>query len=591
MSFTKLGLNDLILKSVKDLGFESPTPIQAETIPLLLNNKEEDLLAFAQTGTGKTAAFGFPIIQQINTSIKETQSLILSPTRELCIQIAKDLSTYSKYIKELNVVPVYGGAAIDNQIRALQKGAHIIVGTPGRTVDLIKRRKLRINNIRWMVLDEADEMLNMGFKDELDNILSQTPESKQTLLFSATMPKDIRRIANDYMHNPKQINIGAQNSGAENVNHKFYLVKSTDKYNALKRIADINPNIYGIVFCRTRRDTKQIAEKLIVDGYNADSLHGDLSQAQRDLVMQKFRLKNIQILVATDVAARGLDVTDLTHIINYNLPDDPEVYVHRSGRTGRAGKNGTSISIIHSRELSKLKALEKMLKKQISKEMVPTGDSIVEKRMLNLIETIKNTDVNEKQIGPFLDNIFDYLQDISREDLIKKFISVEFTRFADYYKNAKDINYNGSQRESRDRRNGRDNKDNKKGKNFRENRTEFSRFFINVGKRMDVNASTLIGIVNENTNNPNIEIGKIDIMTGFSFFEVDKEYESLILRSFNKSKFKGNKLTVEISEPKKNNGERRDKPFKDRANKGRKRNSSRSKDNFKSKGKPKKNKY
>ncbi|RLD47264.1 MAG: ATP-dependent helicase, partial [Bacteroidetes bacterium] len=490
MPFKTIGLNDQILKSINDLGFEKPTPIQAETIPHLLEDNDQDLLAFAQTGTGKTAAFGFPIIQKIDSNSLQTQSLILSPTRELCIQIAKDLIAYSKYIPKLNVVPVYGGTAIDTQIHELKKGAQIIVGTPGRTLDLIKRKRLKINKINWLVLDEADEMLNMGFKEDLDSILSQTPDTKKTLLFSATMPKDIKRIANTYMHNPKQINIGKKNSGAENVSHLFYLVKATDKYQALKRIADINPNIYGIVFCRTRRDTKQIAEQLIVDGYNADSLHGDLSQAQRDTVMQKFRLRNIQILVATDVAARGLDVNDLSHIINYNLPDDPEIYIHRSGRTGRAGKNGMSVSIIHSRELSKIKALEKMLKKTINREMVPTGDEIVEQRTFNLIENIKNTKVNEKQISPFLNNIFDNLSELSREELIKKFVSVEFTRFANYYKDAKDINYNSSSRQE---------KNNKS--NNRQNRTQFTRFFINIGKRMDVNASTLIGIINENTNN------------------------------------------------------------------------------------------
>ena len=568
MPFKKLGLNDHILKSINDLGFDTPTPIQAETIPHLLENNDQDLLAFAQTGTGKTAAFGFPIIQKINFDSLQTQSLILSPTRELCIQIAKDLTAYSKYIKKLNVVPVYGGASIDTQIRELKKGAQIIVGTPGRTLDLIKRKQLKINNINWLVLDEADEMLNMGFKEDLDNILSKTPDTKKTLLFSATMPKDIKRIANTYMHNPKQINIGEQNSGAENVSHLFYLVKATDKYQALKRIADINPNIYGIVFCRTRRDTKQIAEQLIVDGYNADSLHGDLSQAQRDTVMQKFRLKNIQILVATDVAARGLDVNNLSHIINYNLPDDPEIYIHRSGRTGRAGKKGMSVSIIHSRELSKIKTLEKMLKKPIKKEMVPTGDKIVERRMFNLIENIKNTDVNEKQISPFLNDILDNLSELSREELIKKFVSVEFTRFANYYKDAKDINYSSSSRQERNNKS-----------NNRQNKTQFTRFFINIGKRMDVNASTLIGIINENTNNPNIEIGKIDIMKGFSFFEVDKDYENIILRSFKSSKFKSQKITVEISDSKPQNADYQYQKKKDKRRK---------KDDFYSKKKNKK---
>ena len=537
MTFEEIGIQKDILKAITELGFETPTPIQAETIPHLLQNSGQDLLGFAQTGTGKTAAFGLPIIQQINMDDKQTQSIILAPTRELCIQIAKDLEVYSKYLKKLRVVPVYGGASIDTQIRALAKGAQIVVGTPGRTLDLISRRRLKLQNVRWLVLDEADEMLNMGFKEELDKILSETPDNKQTLLFSATMPKEVARIAREYMKESKEIRVGEKNAGAENVSHAYYTVNASDKYAALKRIADINPDIYGIVFCRTRRDTKDVADKLMQDGYNADALHGDLSQAQRDIVMQRFRVKNLQILVATDVAARGLDVNSLTHIINYSLPDDPEVYVHRSGRTGRAGKKGLSLTIAHSRELSKIKALERMVKKPFTKELIPGGSEIVEKRLYNLIDNIKQTDVDEKQIAPFLDDIFQKFEGLSREELIQKFVSVEFTRFLKYYKGAKDINFTVNERKDRksDRRSGN---------------TQFTRFFINLGSIAGVNAAILIGIINDNTHTRNMEIGKIDIMKRFSFFEVDKQHQKDIIQSFKNAKFRDQKIIVEVSESK-----------------------------------------
>ena len=537
MTFEEIGIQKDILKAITELGFETPTPIQAQTIPHLLQQSGQDLLGFAQTGTGKTAAFGLPIIQQINMDDKQTQSIILAPTRELCIQIAKDLEVYSKYLKKLRVVPVYGGASIDAQIKALAKGAQIVVGTPGRTLDLINRKRLKLKNVRWLVLDEADEMLNMGFKEELDNILSETPDHKQTLLFSATMPKDVARIAREYMKESKEIRVGEKNAGAENVSHAYYTVNASDKYAALKRIADINPDIYGIVFCRTRRDTKDVADKLIQDGYNADALHGDLSQAQRDIVMQRFRIKNLQILVATDVAARGLDVNNLTHIINYSLPDDPEIYVHRSGRTGRAGKKGLSLTIAHSRELSKIKTLERMVKKPFTKELIPGGIEIVEKRLYNLIDNIKQTDVDEKQIAPFLDDIFQKFEGLSREELIQKFVSVEFTRFLKYYKGAKDINFTVNERKDRksDRRSGN---------------AQFTRYFINLGSKAGVNAAILIGIINDNTHTRNMEIGKIDIMKRFPFFEVDKQHQKDIIQSFKNAKFRDQKIIVEISEAK-----------------------------------------
>ncbi len=539
MIFEEIGLSSEIVKAIQELGFVEATPIQAQTIPHLLENKEQDLLGFAQTGTGKTAAFGLPIIEQVDTSIKDTQAVILAPTRELCLQIAKDITAYSKYTKGLNVVPVYGGASIDTQIKALKKGAHIVVGTPGRTLDLINRKKLKPQNIEWLVLDEADEMLNMGFKDDLDSILSETAEEKQTLLFSATMPKEVARIAREYMRDPKEIKVGEQNAGAENVTHIYYTVKASNKYAALKRIADINPNIYGIVFCRTRKDAKEITEKLIEDGYNADALHGDLSQAQRDTVMQRFRVKNLQILVATDVAARGLDVDNLSHVINYSLPDDPEVYVHRSGRTGRAGNKGISLTIAHSRELSKIKALEKMVRKTFQKDLIPGGQEIVEKRLYNLIDKIKQTEVSESQIAPFLDDIFDKFEDLSKEELIKKFVWVEFTRFLNYYKGAQDINISV-----------RENNNDRGGKKSSRNQKDFARFYINLGSKNNVNPAVLIGIINDHTRTRNIEIGKIDLMKRFAFFEVDKKFEKEVLQGFKNADFNGHKINVELSSAK-----------------------------------------
>ncbi|RLD83641.1 MAG: ATP-dependent helicase, partial [Bacteroidetes bacterium] len=439
ITFKETELNPEILKALDELGFVNPTPIQEKTIPHLLSS-ERDLVGFAQTGTGKTAAFGLPIIHQIDTKSKNVQAIILSPTRELCVQIAQDITNYAKYTKGLNVVAVYGGTSIDTQIRSLKKGAQIVVGTPGRTLDLIKRKKLKLSTVEYLVLDEADEMLTMGFKDDLDAILEGTPAEKQTLLFSATMPKEIANIAKKYMKDSVEISAGKKNIGAENVNHIYYMVNARDRYLALKRIADINPKIYGIVFCRTRRETKEVAEKLMGDGYNADALHGDLSQAQRDYVMSRFRTKKLQLLVATDVAARGLDVTDLTHIINYNLPDDLEVYIHRSGRTGRAGKKGISISIIHSRETGKIRMIQKKVGKTFEHIPVPSGKEICGKQLYNLIDKVEKIEVDESQIEQFLPEIYKKLDWLSREELIKHFVSAEFNRFLAYYKNAPDLN-------------------------------------------------------------------------------------------------------------------------------------------------------
>ena len=437
--FDEMGLDSSLLKAVKELGFTEPTPIQEKVIPKMLTEKK-DLVAQAQTGTGKTAAFGMPIIQMVDIANKDTKSLVLCPTRELCVQITSDLKKYATYVDGLRVVPVYGGASIDTQIRSLKKGGQIVVGTPGRVRDLINRRVLKIQKINWLVLDEADEMLNMGFKEELDAILESTPEGKQTFLFSATIPKAILRIANNYMHQPDEISVGTKNAGAENVKHEYYVAHARHRYEVLKRIADMNPQIYGIVFCRTRRETKEVADKFMSDGYNADALHGDLSQSQRDFVMNRFRNRHIQMLVATDVAARGLDVNDLTHVINYNVPDDLEVYIHRSGRTGRAGKSGTSITIIHTRENRKIKELEKIAKKPFTRKMIPGGKEICKKQLFNLVDKVEKVELNDGQIEEFLPEIYKKLEWLSREDLIKHFVSVEFNRFLSYYKNAPDLN-------------------------------------------------------------------------------------------------------------------------------------------------------
>jgi ATP-dependent RNA helicase DeaD len=543
MTFSEIGLNNNILKAITDLGFETPTPIQQEAIPFVLA-EETDLIALAQTGTGKTAAFGLPIIQKINDSRNQTQSIILCPTRELCLQITKDLETYSKYMKKLKVTAVYGGANIQTQIRALNSGSQIVVGTPGRVIDLINRKKLKLKDVEFVVLDEADEMLNMGFKDDLDTILAETPEEKQTLLFSATMPKEVMKITKDYMFSPHQIEIASRNVGAENVEHHYYMVNARDRYKALRRICDVNPDIYGIVFCRTRRETKDVAEKLMQDGYNADAIHGELSQQQRDHVMGRFRKKNLHILVATDVAARGIDINELTHVINYNLPDDNEIYIHRSGRTGRAGNKGISIIISHSREKRKLQAIEKMVKKELILQKVPGGDEICAIQLLTLIDKIVKTDVSS-QIERHLPIIEEKLSHLNKEDLVKHFVSAEFNRFLSFYKNAPDINISAS-------------KGKVGGKDKRRHSDEgFSRFFINLGKTHRVEPQNLIGLINEYTRNRNLVIGKIDILKNFSFFEVETAAEKDILEGFSDSQWNGYKLTVELSKPKNDDGKRR----------------------------------
>ena len=464
-TFLELGLKEDITKALIDLGYENPTVIQEKAIPQVIASTQ-DLKAFAQTGTGKTAAFSLPILEQIDAESKNTQAIILSPTRELAVQIGNNIKEFSKYLPNVKVTTVYGGANIEEQIRSLKKGSQIVVGTPGRTVDLIKRRALKLGNIRWVVLDEADEMLNMGFKDELDQVLEVTPETKQTLLFSATFPREVEAIAKNYMNDPVEVTSGQKNEGSNDVSHQYYLINDRTRYPALKRIADVNTDIYAIVFCRTRRETQEVANNLIKDGYNADALHGDLSQAQRDSVMEKFRKKNIQILVATDVAARGLDVNNLTHVINHKLPDQIENYTHRSGRTGRAGNKGISIALVSNKEKGKLRPIERIIKKKFEQTPIPSGKEICENQLMHLIDKVQNSEVNESQISEFLPSIYEKLAELSREELIQKFVSLEFNSFLSYYENAEDLNDLSSKR------------DNSRGRSDSENMT---RFFINLG--------------------------------------------------------------------------------------------------------------
>lgn len=548
-TFEEIGLRPEILRAVHALGFEKPTPIQEQAIPFVLS-ENTDLLAFAQTGTGKTAAFSLPMLERIDAELPQIQALVLCPTRELCLQIAQDIDNFTKFLN-IKTTAVYGGASIDKQIDKLKRGAHIVVGTPGRTLDLIKRKRLKLEQIQWLVLDEADEMLNMGFKQELDSILATTPQEKQTLLFSATMPKELIRIAEQYMHEPKKITVGQRNTGAKNVSHEFYVVQARDRYQALKRITDINPDIYGIVFCRTRRETKEIANKLMQDGYNADALHGDLSQAQRDHVMSRFRARHLQILVATDVAARGLDVDDISHVINFNLPDDLEVYIHRSGRTGRAGKTGVSMIITHSREIGRIKTIERKIGKTIERKKVPTSRETCEKRLLHLMDQVKEVTVNDDDIAPYLPQVYEKLEQLSREDLIKHFVSFEFNRFLEYYKDAPDLNVANKKGErNRDRGEGR-NGDRERGGRDRERRrrgrVDFNRYFINLGSKDELSPKNLLSFIDSHPKLKNVEVGKIDIQKSFSFFEIDKRYESQLKEAFAEVEYGGSEVVIERS--------------------------------------------
>jgi ATP-dependent RNA helicase DeaD len=542
INFEEMGFTPRILKAIQELGFEHPMPVQKKVIPLMLGT-ENDIIALAQTGTGKTAAFGLPLVQATDTEINNTQALVLCPTRELCIQITGDLTDYARYTGNLKILAVYGGASIDNQIRGLKKGAHIIVATPGRLIDLIDRGAAKLSDVSTVILDEADEMLNMGFLDSINEILEEIPEGRRTLLFSATMSSEISTIARKYMNNPAEITIGTKNSSAENVSHIYYLVHAKDKYKVLKRIADFEPDIYAIVFCRTRKETQEIASKLINDGYNADALHGDLSQAQRDAVMQKFRLRNLQLLVATDVAARGLDVDDLTHVINFSLPDDTEIYTHRCGRTGRAGKTGISISLVHLREKQNLQQIERLVKKPFKAIPIPTGSEICGKQLSNWVNKLETVATDHPEIEKFLPEIKSKLSGLDREELLKRVVSLEFDRFLDDYRHGEDLIDPVPEKDHSFRKSDR--------KGTREQYTgNYKRLFINLGKSDGFYPEQLIELVNVNTRGRKIPIGKIDLLKTFSFFEVEAGHADDLIEALNNAKFMNRRVAVEIAQEK-----------------------------------------
>jgi ATP-dependent RNA helicase DeaD len=600
ITFEELGILPVHVDALKELGFEFPMPVQEKVIPLLLAGPV-DIVALAQTGTGKTAAFGLPLIQMTDPHSKVPEALILAPTRELCMQIAGDLTDFAKNTDDLKILPVYGGSSMDVQIKALKKGVQIVVATPGRLCDLIRRKAIKLGEVKTVVLDEADEMLNMGFQESINDILSEVPKERATLLFSATMPSEVAVIARKYMHDPIEITIGNRNSGADNIKHLYYTVHAKDKYVALKRIVDFYPNIYGIVFCRTRKDTQEVADKLMQDGYNAESLHGDLSQAQRDMVMQKFRIRHVKLLVATDVAARGLDVDDLTHIINYSIPEDIQAYTHRSGRTGRAGKAGISILIINLKEKHVIKQIEKKINKSIVAAKVPGGREICEKQLFSMIAKMEEVDLEHTEIDSYLPAIYRKLEWLDKEDIIKRFVALEFNRFLEYYKNARDINvaddksggaykekewgsyrdrdkgsfrdrdkgsYKDRERGSyKDRESGsykqresgsykdRD-RDNENPTRSRRNNTEFTRLYINQGKSDGLFPISLIELVNEHTPGKKVPLGKIDLFDRSTSFEVGSEFADLLIKVLQNQDFRGSEITVGLD--KGNDGRKKD---------------------------------
>ncbi len=545
-TFEELGVSPEIRKAIEEMGYESPMPVQEEVIPYLLGNGN-DVVALAQTGTGKTAAFGLPLIQKIDVKQRVPQALILCPTRELCLQIAGDLTDYSKYITDLKILPVYGGSSIESQIRSLKQGVHIIVATPGRLIDLMERKVAHLETIKDVVMDEADEMLNMGFTDSINAILEKVPQDRNTLMFSATMSPDISRIAKTYLHDAKEITIGTKNEGSKNVNHIAYIVHAKDKYAALKRVVDFYPQIYGIIFCRTRKETQEIADKLIQDGYNADSLHGELSQAQRDLVMQKFRQRHLQLLVATDVAARGLDVNDLTHVINYGLPDDTESYTHRSGRTGRAGKTGISIAIVNLREKGRMREIERIINKKFTIGSLPSGKEICEQQLIKVIDDIEKVKVNEEEIESFLPGIYRKLEWLSKEDLVKRVVSMEFNRFLEYYKNAPEIEEPKAGGDKRGDSKDRKSRGSDRQKTARKAEEGYERLFLNMGKTDGFYANQIIELINRNLKKERIQIGRIDLMQNFSFFEVAEEQAPMVIKALNKASVNGRKVSVEVA--------------------------------------------
>jgi ATP-dependent RNA helicase DeaD len=544
MKFSEIGLSEETLSALNDLGFEQPTQIQEEAIPQLLET-DRDLVGLAQTGTGKTASFGLPMIEKVDFSKSHVQALVIAPTRELCVQISKDLQNFAKYYKNAKVATIYGGASIDKQAREVKRGAQIVSATPGRLIDMIKRRLVNLKDVEIVVLDEADEMLNMGFKEDIDSILDGTPDHKSVWLFSATMPKEVAKIAKNYMENPIEITVGSKNSSNENIKHEYYCVQNRNRYYGLKRVLDINPNIYGLVFCRTKRETQEVADNLMRDGYNAEPLHGDLSQMQRDKVMAKFRDKTLQILVATDVAARGIDVDDITHVINYNLPDDIENYTHRSGRTARAGKHGVSLVFVTPKEVYRIKQVEKVIQKKFTLEEVPSGEDICREQLFALVDNIKRLELKEDQIEEYLPTIMELFEDYSKEELIKRFVGAEFNKFLEYYERAGNLNADpkgGTDKGGRDRDRGRD-----RGKGRRGRDDNKERFFVNLGLSAGLNKGAIVRLVCNETGITSAEIGRIDLFNEFSFFDASPEYKDLILERGANMDYDGKRMKIELA--------------------------------------------
>ncbi len=544
MTFNSLDLNEDLQSAIRDLGFETPTPIQQEAIPFLLQHQDQDLIALAQTGTGKTAAFSLPMLEQIDVNNRNVQALILCPTRELCLQIEREISAYAKHMRGFNAVAVYGGVNASNQKRDLRKGAQLVVGTPGRTLDLIKQKALDVRYIQWLVLDEADEMLSMGFQDDLEAILESTPKEKQNLFFSATMPQGMQGMVKRFMKDPHRIQVAKQNIGATNVEHIYYVTPAKNRYKALQRLVDANPEIYGIIFCRTRRETNEVAQKLIQMGYNADTINGDLSQQQRDHVMQMFKKRSIQLLVATDVAARGIDVQDLTHVINYQLPDDPEVYVHRSGRTGRAGKKGKSLIIVHSREVGKLRRIEKMLGKQIEQKQIPSGDDICRVQIHHFLKAIREHQPDRNLIEQYRDLIDEELYDLDAETVINRLLSLEINRFLKQYEHAPDLNAPNRSKERRGRHDDIDD-----GRPERDNPKAWAGFELSAGSKHRMNPKRILALINEQTDRSDIAVGKIEVNRKTSYFEVDASEAETIEMAFNDMAFEGKPFISRAKRP------------------------------------------
>ncbi|WP_207536074.1 DEAD/DEAH box helicase [Desertivirga arenae] len=535
--FSELGIRHDIVNAISELGFTNPTPIQEQAIPVLLSGSN-DFVGLAQTGTGKTAAFGLPLLELLDFEANQPQALVLCPTRELCLQITNDLKNYSKNIKNVHVVAVYGGASISDQLRQIKRGVQIVVATPGRMLDIIGRNAIDFSQVKYVVLDEADEMLNMGFQEDIDQILSTTPEVKKTWLFSATMPAEVRRISKKYMTDPHELTMGTKNTGNANIEHEYYVVKARDKYAAFKRIVDFNPEIFGIVFCRTKIETQEIAEALIKDGYNADALHGDLSQQQRDKVMKRYRERSLQLLIATDVAARGIDVNNVTHVINYSLPDEIENYTHRSGRTARAGKTGVSISIIHSKELGKIRQIERVIGKQFIKSEIPTGFDVCEKQLFALVHKVHNVDVNEEQIEQYIPRIMEEFNDLTKEEVIKRFASLEFNRFLEYYQNAPDLNVS-AEFEGRGERSERFPRGGSRG--------DYTRLFINLGSVDEFTRGDMLGFICNTGKISGKSIGKIDLKGVYTFFEVENAHSETVIQNFNGAQFNGRSVRIEVA--------------------------------------------